>query len=68
MYAKRVAKSGYNAASMAKKKYTAQAPVDHPVIDYAQVLALIPADKRAHLLLGNGFSVACNPIFQYASR
>lgn len=26
------------------------------------------AGKTAHLLLGNGFSIACNPIFSYGKR
>ena len=36
-----------------------------PVIDYAEVLA--SQDGRAHLLLGNGFSIACDPVFRYES-
>lgn len=36
------------------------------IVDYAKVRENI-GDDRAHLLLGNGFSIGCDPIFEYAS-
>jgi hypothetical protein len=35
------------------------------IVDYAQVRAT--RNGRAHLLLGNGFSISCDPVFHYAS-
>jgi hypothetical protein len=37
-----------------------------PVVSYADVRAAIGND-RLHLLIGNGFSVACDPVFAYTS-
>ena len=34
-------------------------------LDYQAVLGKLPATK--HLLLGNGFSIACDPIFDYGN-
>lgn len=36
------------------------------LLSYSQVLTELPA-SRAHLLLGNGFSVACESCFAYGS-
>jgi hypothetical protein len=37
-----------------------------PVLDYQEVRRQI-GNGRSHLLLGNGFSIACDPIFRYQS-
>lgn len=37
-----------------------------PVIEYAEVLRDVETG-RSHLLLGNGFSIACDPVFAYPS-
>ncbi len=34
------------------------------ILTYSDIRKKI-GEQRAHLLLGNGFSIACNPIFQY---
>lgn len=36
------------------------------LLDYEEVLEQLP-DGRVHLLLGNGFSIACDPVFSYES-
>ena len=36
-------------------------------LTYQGLLAALPERGRVHLLLGNGFSIACDPIFRYAS-
>jgi hypothetical protein len=36
-------------------------------LTYQELLAALPERGRVHLLLGNGFSIACDPIFRYAS-
>lgn len=35
------------------------------LLNYEEVLAALP--DRKHLLLGNGFSIACDPVFRYDS-
>lgn len=37
------------------------------VISYDRVLREIATNKTKHLLLGNGFSIGCDPVFQYDS-
>ncbi len=36
------------------------------LLTYANVLAKI-GERRAHVLIGNGFSIACDPVFRYDS-
>jgi hypothetical protein len=35
------------------------------LLGYNDVLSALPPKGRSHLLLGNGFSIACDPIFSY---
>jgi hypothetical protein len=37
-----------------------------PILDYSEVLEAVKRG-RSHLLLGNGFSIGCDPIFKYTS-
>lgn len=39
---------------------------DSAILTYEEVRCRIEG-KRSHLLLGNGFSIACNPVFRYGS-
>lgn len=36
------------------------------VLTYQDAVAALPAGRK-HILLGNGFSIACDPVFRYAS-
>jgi hypothetical protein len=40
-------------------------PEPFPMFDYSEVRTRLPT--RCHLLLGNGFSIACDPVFRYES-
>lgn len=44
----------------------AAAPADSTILTYEEVRRRI-GDKRSYLLLGNGFSIACDPVFRYGS-
>jgi hypothetical protein len=41
-------------------------PIADEIMPYTDALAAL-GDGRKHVLLGNGFSIACDPIFSYAS-
>lgn len=45
---------------------TPRRPVNGGLLDYAEVRRRI-GDRTSYLLLGNGFSIACDPVFRYAS-
>jgi len=45
---------------------TSRRPVSGGLLDYAEVRRRI-GDRTSYLLLGNGFSIACDPVFRYAS-
>lgn len=50
---------------MRKCRGSSVVPEEINVIDYSEVRKALPS--RSHLLLGNGFSIACDPIFRYQS-
>lgn len=37
------------------------------VLDFSDVTRAIAGGRRSHMLLGNGFSIACDPVFRYQS-